>query len=229
MEASPKLVLAIIQHWNNNCGKINMKKLLLFLCFFISIHAIAQHSWTAGTVYLKNGTVKEGLLRITRVSKDFIAFNGKQRVKFKATKEAKKEKFDHTQVEKVVFDNADAETVEYVYIPVSETKHELFTKIVNGKADLYARVVSFTANDCFPGTINRTWAMFNGDDSEEFYVWREGEKIASPLITLRISRSFRKRAMEYFADCPELVEKLEDRSYRDENIKDVVKTYNNCN
>ena len=204
-----------------------MKKLLLFLCFFISVHAIGQHSWTEGTVYLKNGTVKEGLLRITRVSKDYIAFNGKQRVKFKVNEEAKKEKYGHTQVEKVVFKNADAETVEYVYIPVSEKKYELFTKIVNGKADLYARIVSFTSG-CYPAPVNRRWAPFNGNDSEEFYVWREGEKTASPLITLRVSRSFKKRAMEYFADCPALVEKLEDKSYGEENIEDVVKDYNNC-
>ncbi|MEM6684904.1 MAG: hypothetical protein AAF617_03825 [Bacteroidota bacterium] len=205
-----------------------MKKLLLFLCFFISIHAIGQHKWTEGTIHLKNGIVKEGLLRITRISKDYIVFNGKQRVKFKANEKAKKEKYDHTQIDKVVFKNADEETVEYVYIPVSEKKHELFTKIVNGKADLYARIVSFTSR-CYPAPVNRAWAPFNGSDSEEFYVWREGEKTASPLITLRVSRSFKKRAMEYFADCPAIVEKLEDKSYQEENIEDVVKAYNNCN
>ncbi|MEM6718330.1 MAG: hypothetical protein AAF611_03345 [Bacteroidota bacterium] len=205
-----------------------MKKLLFFLCILLSTNAIGQHSWTEGTIYLKNGTIKQGLIKIPQISKDFIAFNGTQRVKFKTDKKARKEKFDHTQVEKVVFTTADGEAVAYIYIPVSEKKHELFTKIVKGKANLYARSVSYTesfAGDCPNGGM----AFLNSGDYEEFYVWREGEKTASPLITLRISRSFRKRAMEYFADCPALVEKLENRSYRNENIEDVVKSYNNCN
>jgi hypothetical protein len=68
----------------------------------------------------------------------------------------------------------------------------------------------------------------NFEDYDEFYVHREGEKIAAPLITLRISRSFRKRAMEYFSDCSNVVTKLKERDYRKQDIETVVKAYNNC-
>ena len=204
-----------------------MKKLLLFICFFISIHAIGQHGWTEGTIYLKNGTVKEGLITFPRVSKDYITFNRKQRVRFKTHKKAKRERFDHTQIAKIIFDYDDKASTEYVYIPTTEKKYELFEKIVTGKATLYARSVNYTGNVGSDGATGMS-GVCTWEDYNEFYILREGEEIASPLITFRISRSFRKRAMEYFSDCPAIVEKLEDKSYKKDDIKDVVESYNNC-
>lgn len=205
-----------------------MKKVIFLLCMFIGLQTFAQHNWTEGTIYLQNGTAKKGLIKFPRVSKDLIAFNGKQKVRFKKNRKAKKEKYDYTQVDKIVFTPSETETEIYEYIPVSKKKYQLFKRIVNGDAMLYARSVSYTTATAYhPGTLQPI--LYNFNDFDEFYVWKKGEKIASPLITIRISRSFKKRAMEYFADCPSLVNKLEDRTYRKENIKEVVTIYNNCN
>jgi hypothetical protein len=76
------------------------------------------------------------------------------------------------------------------------------------------------------GTWNHWHYSFN--DFNEFYVLKEEEKIASPLITARISRSFKKRAMEYFSDCPNLVSKLDEGIYVKDDVKDVVDEYNQC-
>ncbi|MEM6718329.1 MAG: hypothetical protein AAF611_03340 [Bacteroidota bacterium] len=208
-----------------------MKKLLFLLCFIISIHAFGQHTWTEGTLHLNNGIVKKGLIIFPQVSKDLILFPKKQRVLFKANKKAKKEKYDHKNVEKVVFINADKEAEEYIYIPVSKKRHELFKKIVEGKATLYSRIVAYTEGSSGEQELSFTddFVMTDLNDYGEFYVLREGEKIASPLITLRLSRSFKKRAMEYFSDCPEIVAKLKDKTFRQEDIKEVVTMYNQCN
>lgn len=189
---------------------------------------MGQFRWAEGTVYLKNGIIKEGLVKLDRVSKDIIAFNGKQRVKFKSQKKAKKEKYDHTQVEKVIFHNLDEESVEFVYVQISDKKHELFTKKVEGKADLYVRTVRYTT--CWEANDVEDIPMYlEGGENMEYYVLREGEKIASPLITVRFfSKSFTKRAVAYFSDCPALVEKLESKSIRGKQIEEVVTIYNNC-
>jgi len=204
-----------------------MKKILCLLCIFLSTYAFSQHSWTEGTLYLKNGTVKTGLLKFPQVSKDLIAFNGKQKVKFKKNKKAKKQKYDHKQVDKVVFSFPDSDEATYVYIAVAKKKYELFEKIVEGKATLYARSVSYTRTVGHDFMTNQP-VFYDFNDYDEFYVKKESENIASPLITLRISRSFKKRAMEYFANCPGLVAKLKDKTYRKEDIKEVVTIYNNC-
>ena len=60
-----------------------MKKIVLLICILVSFQTFAQHGWTEGTLYLKNGTAKNGLIKFPRVSKDLISFSGKQKVKFK--------------------------------------------------------------------------------------------------------------------------------------------------
>ncbi|MGH1387408.1 hypothetical protein [Kordia sp.] len=206
-----------------------MKKIVLLICILVSFQTFAQHGWTEGTLYLKNGTAKNGLIKFPRVSKDLISFSGKQKVKFKKNKKAKKEKFDHKQVDKIVFTYEDSQTAVYRYIAVSNKKHELFKVITKGTTTLYARSVSYTSSPAVfhPGTMQPI--MYDFNDFDEFYVLKKGEKIALPLITIRISRSFKKRAMEYFADCPRVVAKLKDKTYRKEDVETVVKAYNNCN
>ncbi|MBC8755290.1 hypothetical protein H2O64_11435 [Kordia sp. YSTF-M3] len=205
-----------------------MKNILFILCLCFSLQTFAQYDWTEGTLYLKDGTVKEGLIKFPKVSKDLIAFNGKQKVRFKKSKKEKKEKFDHTQVAKIVFTYADSETAIYQYIAVSEKMYQLFKVITEGNITLYARTVSYTTSSAvfFPGTLQPVTYDFN--DFDEFYILKKGEKIALPLITMRISRSFKKRALEYFADCPRVVAKLKDKSYREQDVRTVVRAYNYC-
>lgn len=103
--------------------------------------------------------------------------------------------------------------------------------INSGKATLYARKVSISSGGPSYGAgINGGFTYWNYTYSNfnEFYVLREGEKIATPLITARISRSFKKRAKEYFFDCPELVQGLENRIYVKSDVKEVVKFYSDC-
>jgi len=203
-----------------------MKKLLFFLCFFVSIHSFGQHDWTEGTLYLKNGTVKKGLIKFPQISKDLIAFNGKQKVKFKVNKKATQEKYDHNTVTKIEFVNSDENIDIYEYVPVTKRKYQLFKRIVSGKATLYGRIVTQTDRTHIPGRIMPVHV--NIENYDEFYVIREGEKIASPLITTKIFSSFRRKAMKYFADCPRLVEKLKNKSYTEKNIEHIVVVYNNC-
>jgi len=158
---------------------------------------------------------------------------GKEKIKYRKNRKYKKTKYDENQVRKVIFRNSDTEVAYFEFIQTSEKKKGLFKVISSGKATLYARSVSITnSTPMYMGGPNGgTWNHWNYSfsDFNEFYVLKEDEKIASPLITARISRSFKKRAMEYFFDCPNLVSKLDKRIYVKDDIKDVVDEYNACN
>ncbi|WAC02125.1 hypothetical protein N7U66_20505 [Lacinutrix neustonica] len=211
---------------------MKLKFTLLLLTFSMSL-SFAQYSWTKGELILKNGTTLTGLIKLPTVSKDLIAFNGKEKVKFKTDKKAKAQKFEETQVNQIVFRNSDTETAIFEYIPISKKRTGIFKIITKGKATLYAKNVSVnnSSGPAYMGGVNGgtpMYYMYSYADFDEFYVLRENEEIASPLITIRPSRSFRHRAKEYFADCTSVVLKLKNKDYRKEDIKEMVEAYNNC-
>ncbi len=158
------------------------------------------------------------------VSKNLIAFNGKEKVSYRPNRKSKKVKYGAEQVKMVIFKNSDSETAYFEYIPILENKKGLFQVITSGKATLYARSVSVTSASGPAGGFQ----IYSFNNFNEFYVIREGEELASPMITARLSRSFKKRAMEFFSDCPKVVLKLENRIYKKEDIKSVVDEFNQC-
>lgn len=207
-------------------------KIILLLCALTLTFSYGQYDWTKGKLILKNGDTLIGQIKLPMISKDLIAINGKEKVKFRKNRKSKKVKYDEDQVQKVIFRNSDTEVAYFEYIQTSKNKRGLFKIISNGKATLYARSVSVSSSTpmYMAGPNGGTWNHwhYSFNDFNEFYVSRKNEEIASPLITARISRSFKKRAMEYFSDCPEVVSKLEDRTYIKDDIKDVVDEYNEC-
>lgn len=210
---------------------MRIKITLLFCLLTISL-TYGQYDWTKGKLVLKNGDTLKGQIKLPMISKNLVAFNGKEKVKYRKNRKSKKIKYDETKVEKVIFRNSDTEIAFFEYIPISKKKKGLFKVISSGKATLYARTVSMTSSTpmYMGGPNGGTWNHWNYSfsDFNEFYVLKEDEANASPLITARLSRSFKKRAMEYFSDCPNLVSKLDKRMYVKDDIKDVIDEYNEC-
>jgi hypothetical protein len=209
-----------------------MKIKITLISLFLTAISYGQYDWTKGELVLKSGDTLKGQIKLPMISKNLIAFNGKEKVKYRKNRKSKKTKYDETQVKKVIFRNSDTEVAYFEFIQTSEKKKGLFKIISSGKATLYARSVSITnSTPMYMGGPNGgTWNHWNYSfsDFNEFYVLKEDEKLASPLITARISRSFKKRAIEYFSDCPNLVSKLEKKIYVKDDIKDVVDEYNEC-
>lgn len=201
-----------------------MKQICIFFFLSIPILCNAQYSWTNGQLVLNNGETLNGQIKIPMVSKNLIAFNGKEKVSYRTNRKSKKIKYGAEEVKMILFKNSIAGTAYFEYIPISENKKGLFQVIAKGKATLNARSVSVTSASGPAGGFQ----MYSFNNFNEFYVIREGEKLALPMITARPSRSFRKRAMEYFSDCPRVVLKLESRIYKKEDIKSVVEEYNEC-
>ncbi|MFI2742755.1 hypothetical protein ACG2LH_08450 [Zhouia sp. PK063] len=212
-------------------------KVTLLFCLLTVTLTYAQYDWTKGELILKSGDTLKGLIKLPMVSKNMIAFNGKEKVKFKKNRRSGTEKLDENEVDLVIFKNSDTEIAYFKYIPISKRKKGLFKIITSGKVSLYARKVSVAHSTVSYNTGINSGVMNSGvwtywtyafSNFNEFYVLRKNEIIASPMITVRISRSFKKRATAYFSDCPELVSKLENKTYVANDIKEVVDEYNKC-
>ena len=203
---------------------MQLKNILSFLFFLLAIGSmLAQRGWIAGDIFLNNGDTKSGLVKISLVSKDLVALGGGGAVKFKPTKKGKKAKYRPAEIDHIILNDTNYGGY-YEYVAVSDKKKELFRAVVTGKAILYHRYVSMTSST---GGTNGMM-MTSTYEVDEYYVKRESETIAMPLITGRISKSFRHRAKNYFSDCPSLVAKLENQTYRKRDIEKVIMVYNRC-
>jgi len=208
---------------------MKIKITLLLLINLIVTLSYGQYDWTEGILVLKNGDTLAGQIQLPMISKDLIAFNGEEKVKYRKDRKSDKVKYDESQVSKVIFKNSDTEIAYFEYVKLSEKEKGLFKIIIKGKVTLYARSVSMSsANYMNTGGIGFSMWSYSYYDFNEFYVLKENETIALPLITARISRSFKKRAIEYFYDCPVLISKLEDSTFKKEDVREIVSFYNKC-
>ncbi|MBQ0787084.1 MAG: hypothetical protein KBT69_06275 [Oceanihabitans sp.] len=208
-------------------------KLTLLFCLLTISLSYSQYNWTEGELVLKNGSTLKGKIKLPMLSKNILAINGKEKVKYRTDRKSKTKKYDESQVAKVIFRKSDTEIAYFEYISTSKNKKGLFKVISAGKATLYARRVSISHSTPMymgagPYTNTVNFWHYSFSDFNEFYVIREKEQIASPLITARLSSTFKKRAMTYFSDCPEVASKLEEKVYVKNDIKKVVDTYNQC-
>ncbi|MEP2279153.1 hypothetical protein [Maribacter sp.] len=196
------------------------KPIITFAFLLYCAISFSQYTWTNGEVILKNGNTISGEVKIPVVSKDLIHFNGKSKVRVKSKANGEKSVFDEAQVELIKFKFSEREIAYFKYIPVSKKKQEIFCIVNTGPVTLYGRSVAMTSTH--PGVIS-----FH--NLNEFYAQRANETIATPLFTARPSKSFKKRAIEYFNDCPTIVSKLRNKIFNKDDIMAVVEEYYNCN
>ena len=194
--------------------------LLLLIFYSMSFMSFSQYSWTNGEVILHDGETIVGEIKIPVISKDFVHFNGKSKVKVRNQLTGEKTIFDENQVKLIKFKYPGSKIAFYEYVPVSKNKKEIFCIISTGSVTLYGREVAITSSG---------HASMSVHGMDEFYVQRSGEHIAKPLKTARPSRSFRKRAIEYFNDCPTVVNTLKSKKIKTaDEIIAIVETYNEC-
>ncbi len=217
---------------NPKVEKVRLKIILLLQALTLTL-SYGQYDWRIGELVLKNGDTIRGYINLPMFSSNPLAFRGKEKVKFKKERTSKKEKFDENQVETIIFRNSDTEVAYFKFIPYSKKRNGLFKIIISGKATLYARAVSVSSGApmFMPGSNGGTWmhgGSFGSSSNDDFYVLRDGEEFATRLVTAGIN-SFKKRAIEYFTDCPLLVEKINSNFYSKRDIREVVNEYNdNC-
>ena len=212
--------------------------LLLVSLVFLSFNIQAQYKdWTKAKIYLKDGSTLKGNARLTMLeskvrsavfgSKGENSFNlsSKEYLRYInfEIKQRKSTKFTPEEVEKVVFDldyklKGRRLKRQAVYIPIIKSINKKKTKfgfaelVIDGEVKLVKRTVSNTNY----GSVFKESLLIRDNDMAIIFNYAE-------------LKSFKKRASEYFSDCPSLVSKVESKKYTRKDLEGLVNHYNdNC-
>lgn len=196
-----------------------MRKIFyILLILFVSNGLFAQNK--KGIVYLNDGSKLSGLVKITKLNQ----------VKYRLNKESKKQVFKKESVDLVVFVDKEGELDEYAFRQIERSTNssvKVMKVITKGKITLYRIVTQgnhyhMSGMPGQPATFGPTYSISN------YYVGQEGSKLVKRLTSqgTLFDKNFRKAAMQYFKDCPELVKLIENRTYRKADIEEIVKYYN---
>ena len=220
-----------------------IKKSIFILCCFIwcSNIAFAQYSWTEAVVYLKNDKTLIGLATIPMMS-DAINLK-KEQLKFRTDKKSKKSKYKPEEIDSIVFTitykervnkerikKTRVETFIPIYLNKKQTKMGFAELMIDGPLKLVGRTVavqsggSWTPATGAPNNVPVYNPGYMGSHNQVL-ILKEGE---TPKMFNQVSltKSFRKRAMEYFSDCPLLQNKIDTKAYKKEDLQEIVKFYN---
>jgi len=201
-----------------------MKKIIFILVFLVILPLAAQKN--KATLYFRDGTVVEGLAKIT----------SKKKIKFRKKKGSKKELYNYEDLDrvKITFNNWDRLTIStYFYKKTELNKYSLLREIIKGKLSLYEKKIINSGDD---------WTPMSTSDSG-YYVWKQDDEIAVLLASHKhsdniFSKKYKKTALRYFHDCPVLVKKIENNEFqttispfgqsinKGKNIKKLVNYYN---
>lgn len=105
------------------------------------------------------------------------------------------------------------------------SRPRIFLRIeVEGKVNMF----TFYSTQSSPGLYNPTMGMSTGGvtySAERYVLQKNDDLLWSPR-----SLSFKKDMSEYFKDCPDLVQKIQDQSFRKDDLEAIVHYYNSrCN
>ncbi len=150
------------------------------------------------------------------------------RFTIKNKKTNKKKTFSKNKVRSLVLTDEKGNRHKFEAIPiralVKESKSILAEKIVEGpKISLYV----------FKGTITGPSSMdrLSPTPYTRYYVWKRGMKVAEdfmsdPVSMISENASFRKVANELFKDDEALLEKINNKEYKLDDIVEVVREFN---
>jgi len=175
------------------------------------------------TLYFKDGTVLKGYGK--------LKINGV--VKFRKTLDEKPKKHDFVVLEKMETTiNEDSKVFVQVKVKNKE-KLEILDLEIKGKLNLYIKI-NQGYNHNFSGNFEQGGMSIptgvNFYSIQNYYVKRKDENQAFHLGSNQaFSKNFKKAASLYFSDCPELVNKIENKVYKKKDLKRIIKFYNeNC-
>ena len=208
-----------------------IKNILTILIIFCFSNVNAQYEWTPAKVILKDGTSFRGLVKFPMHSGGLISM-GSTKFKYKKNRKSSIEKFGSETLDKVIFGDEQFATIEYQYVPIKKNKNVLMELIINGKVNLYYRVVSqySTTNSgdqnfqSIPtATIPTTTSI---DYNNQYFLLRENEKTATLIIDPNSFQSFNYKAKKYFSDCKDIVSFIESKLYQPKYLLELVEDYN---
>ncbi len=189
-----------------------MKKYFLIISVLVSSILNAQK--LNGTIYFKDGTIKNGLIKITN----------NEKIKFKTNKDSEDiTTYSSIEVDKVEIEFEKNRKEIRVYKDIEnlfQYGEKLLTLLVEGKVNLYID-------------------MLHVDNGVQlvYYVDKKKEKLTKIYPVGFLGNGSDKAISEYFNDCPALIELLEREAFRkfvrmkkglksQYRLEEIVKYYN---
>lgn len=203
----------------------------MLLTLFIATNIFSQNNWPKGNIILKNGDTLRGYVRIPVKSRGGISF-GKTFTSFKKTRDQKKKKYNHQDIDKIIFKYSETEIAIHEYLKINDKKYELFKLISSGKNKLYSREIQMQTTSMGAPVMGGapTMVMNSGIYTNiEYYILKESKQIVEPILTYStFGATFRESAKKAFYDCPGIVNKIQNKTYRKNDIFEMFDEYNNC-
>ena len=197
--------------------KTFVRILLTIIITFSSFEMLSQkaiittkHDYFKGTVVLKNGQELKGLIYRE------VNLN----IRFKMTRDDKLNKIKKEEISEIkISDNI----FKYVnYLNGSKTKILALEKIIDGDVSLFVRREYHKER-----SLTGSYSSFRGSYEKHYYI---GNSNGESLIYLKFANSysskFLKRTDKYFSDCPELIQKIDNRGFERNDIEGIVNYYN---
>ncbi len=204
--------------------KKTYKQKTLYLLLVVSVMTICipmhvQAQKSKAVLTFKDGTVKTGLGKLSN--------NGK--IKFRTNKGEKAVKYDFSLLDQVKISGKT-----YVYVNVIGIENpRVLERVLVGKVYLYqTQSQGYMPYGGAPGGgFGGTGGVgFSGGYSyniNNFYVRRTEEDRATHLGSNQLfSKNFKEAASNYFKDCPELVQKIQNKIFKKRDLRDIVQFYN---
>ncbi|MCF2873996.1 MULTISPECIES: hypothetical protein [unclassified Tenacibaculum] len=177
------------------------EKLFIIFCF-ISFALFSQYK--AGSIYLKDGSIITGDIKIVKYNRIVLKKNDS------------KKGFDHNLVTKVVFNDS----IEHHYKKRRKTIL-LLKREVSGPLELYSLASYFSG-------------FSDGSGAEmymNYYLGKKGNDFVNSIPSKIGKKRFRKFITEYAPNCKKFLDKIQDkksiRSNFDSNIVNIVNYINN--
>ena len=115
-----------------------------------------------------------------------------------------------------------------------QTKLGFFELLVDGNLKLLGRTILIQSASGWNGVSNTPGGPptympgYMGSHNEAMF-YKEGKK-PEVFSRLSLTKSFRKKAMDYFKDCSVLKNKIDKKEFKREDLQEIVKFYNSsCN
>ncbi len=188
----------------------------LSLCW--SQHETEYNTWINNSiVILKTQDTLAGTIKF-HLPPGNTSFSSNQIVAYKEDGDSKKKKIKAIEISEVLLLNKGHDTIRYRSVRVSEKRHWLLQILIENHCSLYSRYY-YGNSSVSTGSVSLS--------GYNFYAMKKGDDIVFDLST-SLEGSFRKKSMEFFNSCPELVEKIKNRILKKEDAIEIVTRYNDC-
>ena len=219
----------------------------VFAMLFMVINSYGQYDWTPAKIHLESGETLTGEVRLSKQGIPSI-IPAKDRAFYRKTEDAKIQKLYPSKIDRIVFTitfevEEDGEKISktrkaiYIstYLKKRKKRKRFVELIMDGKVKFIGRTVRISGSSgvtpifSHQGIAHMHYNYFGSFVHNELYVWRNDE-LPKDLMQGSGFSSFKTRASKYFKDCESLIKKIKDKTYKSENLLEIVKHYNeNCN